>query len=193
MKNLLSIPAIFLALAAPAFAEGAHDAGHGGAHGGGHAMGHSPAKAAPMGAGQAGAAQDVTRTVQVIMREKDDGGMVFEPSEFAFETGDTIRFEIFNAGELEHEFVLDTPAGNRVHKDAMAQTDMAHDDPNALRLAAGARGEVIWAFTHAGRFEFACLILGHYESGMFGPIVVGGAETGSDPQAMPEHSPPVKP
>lgn len=193
MKNLLSISAIFLALAAPAFAEGTHGAGHGGAHGGEHVKGHSPAKTAPSGAGQAGTAQEVTRTVQVIMREQDDGSMVFDPSEFAFETGDTIRFEILNAGEMEHEFVLDTPAGNRVHKDAMAQTDMAHDDPNALRLAAGARGEVIWTFTHAGRFEFACLILGHYESGMHGPIVVGGAEAGGDPQAMPAQSTPVKP
>ena len=32
---------------------------------------------------------------------------------------------------------------------------------------------MIWTFTNAGTFEFACLIPGHYESGMHGPISVG--------------------
>jgi uncharacterized cupredoxin-like copper-binding protein len=39
-------------------------------------------------------------------------------------------------------------------------------------LDEGRSGEVIWTFSNAGTFEFACLIPGHYESGMHGPIVV---------------------
>jgi uncharacterized cupredoxin-like copper-binding protein len=50
--------------------------------------------------------------------------------------------------------------------------DMEHDDPNAKRLAVGERGELIWKFTKAGEFEFACLIPGHYEAGMHGKIIV---------------------
>jgi len=63
--------------------------------------------------------------------------------------------------------------GNAEHKKAMAEMEMEHDDPNSVRLDTGAAGEVIWTFTNAGTFEFACLIPGHYESGMHGPISVG--------------------
>ena len=41
-----------------------------------------------------------------------------------------------------------------------------------LRLVPGEEGEVIWSFTNTGSFEFACLIPGHYESGMRGDVVV---------------------
>jgi len=56
---------------------------------------------------------------------------------------------------------------------------MEHDDPNAVRLGAGDDVEIIWSFTNAGSLEFACLIPGHYESGMHGDVVVeavGGVE-----------------
>jgi uncharacterized cupredoxin-like copper-binding protein len=33
-------------------------------------------------------------------------------------------------------------------------------------------GELVWKFTKRGKFEFACLIPGHYEKGMFGKVVV---------------------
>ena len=57
--------------------------------------------------------------------------------------------------------------------------EMEHDDPNAMRLGAGEEGEIIWSFTTAGSLEFACLIPGHYESGMHGDVIVeavGGIE-----------------
>ncbi len=97
----------------------------------------------------------------------------FEPSEFDIHKGETIRFNVTNKGEIEHEFVIDTMEGNAEHKDAMAKMDMEHDDPNSIRLDEGGNGEVIWTFANAGTFEFACLIPGHYESGMHGPIMVG--------------------
>ena len=59
------------------------------------------------------------------------------------------------------------------HKDLMAKfPEMEHDDPNAIRLAAGKRGEIIWTFANDGEFTFACLIPGHYESGMKGTLKV---------------------
>jgi uncharacterized cupredoxin-like copper-binding protein len=33
-------------------------------------------------------------------------------------------------------------------------------------------GELIWRFTKAGEYEFACLIPGHREAGMHGKVVV---------------------
>ena len=37
---------------------------------------------------------------------------------------------------------------------------------------AGDDGEILWRFTNTGSFEFACLIPGHYEMGMHGPLTV---------------------
>ena len=42
-------------------------------------------------------------------------------------------------------------------------------DDNSLRTR---RGEIVWKFTKAGEFEYACLIPGHREAGMIGTIVV---------------------
>ena len=181
MKNLLLTTAIAFAFTAPAYASGSHDGGHDevkveetdghgghGDHGGeGHADEH-----AEMMIGKPGAAADVTRTIDVTMRETDDGEMLFAPTSLDIAKGETIRFNIMNKGELEHEFVIDTLAGNAEHKELMVKFDMEHDDPNSVRLDEGGSGEVIWAFSNAGTFEFACLIPGHYESGMHGPITV---------------------
>jgi uncharacterized cupredoxin-like copper-binding protein len=126
-----------------------------------------------MKVGVPGDPADVTRTIDVTMRETDDGRMLFEPRALDVEQGATIRFNVINAGALEHEFVIDTVEGNERHKKAMAEMEMEHDDPNSVRLDAGASGEVIWTFDNAGTFEFACLMPGHYEAGMHGPITVG--------------------
>ncbi|PYC46633.1 cupredoxin [Litorivita pollutaquae] len=169
MKNLLLTTAFSLALATPVFAAGTHGGGHGEAKAESHAADH----AAMMLVGQPGKAEGVDRTLEVSMRETDDGTMIFEPSTFEIQPGETIRFKVRNDGELEHEFVIDTIEQNVVHKAQMAQMDMEHDDPNSIRLDPGADGEVIWTFANEGTFEFACLIPGHYESGMHGPINVG--------------------
>ena len=182
MKYLLLTTALALTLSAPAFAAGSHSGEHGDAKADDHAVEHAAMMkdddhvedhAAMMMVGMPGTAKDVARTLDVTMRETDDGAMIFEPTSFEFELGETIRFKIRNDGELEHEFVLDTVEQNIVHKAMMAEYDMEHDDPNSIRLDAGAVGEVIWTFANAGTFEFACLIPGHYESGMHGPINVG--------------------
>ncbi len=164
MKNLLLSTSISLLLAAPAFAAGSHD--------GGHADDHGTTHADMMLMGMPGSADAVDRTIDITMRETDDGEMIFEPMAFDIEQNETIRFTVINKGELEHEFVIDTVDGNAEHKELMAQMDMEHDDPNSVRLDAGKSGEVIWTFANAGTFEFACLIPGHYESGMHGPITV---------------------
>ena len=53
---------------------------------------------------------------------------------------------------------------------------MEHDDPNSVRLDVAQTGEIIWSFTNAGSFEFACLIPGHYEAGMHSDVVVANAQ-----------------
>lgn len=44
--------------------------------------------------------------------------------------------------------------------------------PISIRLAPGARGEIIWTFANAAEFGFACLVPRHYDSGTTGGITV---------------------
>ena len=112
------------------------------------------------------------RIVQVVMREAD-GRMLYLPDRIIVRKGEQVRFQLRNNGAIDHEFVIGTVEENRRHMKAMeAHPDMAHDDPNAKRLKPKATGEIVWQFTRAGTFEFACLIPGHYQAGMVGTIVV---------------------
>lgn len=160
-----TLTAIALFSASSAFASGTHSHSHGDEAEGAHMD--------MMEVGMPGMMGTVDRTIDVIMRETDDGEMIFEPAQFDIKQGETIRFNVKNMGELEHEFVIDTLDGNAKHKELMAKFDMEHDDPNSIRLDPGQSGEIVWNFSNPGAFEFACLIPGHYESGMYGPISVG--------------------
>lgn len=180
MKTYLLTTALVLVLSAPAFAGGTHkgdhdkaeksDHGHAEKSDEGHAdKGHHD----QMAVGEPGNSADAGRTVEVVMRETDDGDMIFEPKLLKVKKGETVRFLVRNAGELEHEFVLDDHHGVMKHKAVMEKfPEMEHDDPNSVRLDPGKDGEVVWAFTNAGSFEFACLIPGHYAAGMKGDISV---------------------
>ncbi|MBF5079999.1 MAG: cupredoxin family protein [Paracoccus sp. (in: a-proteobacteria)] len=156
MKSLMlaTLVTLFPALA---LAEGTHEGGH---------------DEYAMGAPATEGAADM-ESVEISMRETDEGTMIFEPSELSFAPGETVRLVITNNGELEHEFVMDTAKTNAEHKEVMAKfPEMEHDDPNAVRLQPGETGEILWTFGKSGEFEFACLIPGHYESGMHGPLNV---------------------
>ncbi|WP_112809703.1 plastocyanin/azurin family copper-binding protein [Ensifer sp.] len=135
-----------------------------GTHGGGHEA---------MSIGQPGDAKNATQTVRVTMKETDDGKMIFTPASIKVRQGQTVRFALKNVGELEHEFVLDDKAQIQEHKVAMEKfPDMEHADANAIRLEPGKSGEIVWTFTNTGTFEFACLVPGHYDAGMHGPLEV---------------------
>lgn len=122
--------------------------------------------------GVPGDPKKVTRTVK-IMAHEGDGKMSFEPAQLRIKRGETVRFIVHNHGELEHELVIDTFEGNAKHKIEMQKNpDMEHDDPNAVRVKPKADGTIVWRFTRRGRFEYACLIPGHYEAGMKGVIIV---------------------
>ncbi|SDY81932.1 cupredoxin domain-containing protein [Citreimonas salinaria] len=131
---------------------------------------HSHDMARPVG--EPGSLAEVDRTVEIRMMETD-GGMGFDPEELVVSKGETVRFDVSNIGDLAHEIVLGTKKNNLAHKQEMADmAQMDHDDPNALRLAPGEEGEIIWTFSNDGTFQFACLIPGHMEAGMQGPIAV---------------------
>lgn len=159
MLNKLIIATAFAStvIAAPAFAGGTHAGGDN----------------KEMAYGKPGKADAVDRTVEIAMLETEDGDMIFDPGKIEVAKGETIRFAIDNEGVLEHEFVIGTREANQKHKGEMAMADdMKHADPNAIRLDEGEDGDIVWTFTKTGKFEFACLIPGHYEMGMHGPLIV---------------------
>ena len=159
MKRLLIATLGVLLATSVTYAGGSHDGGHG----------HDDM----MAVGKPGKAAHADRTIEIIMLEKDDGSMVFEPSVLNINKGETVRFRLTNKGDSVHEFVMDEHMGNMAHKKAMAKyPDMEHADPNAISLESGKSGEIVWTFSNAGEFEFAGMIPGHYEAGMRGDLTI---------------------
>jgi uncharacterized cupredoxin-like copper-binding protein len=123
--------------------------------------------------GEPGDPKAPARTVTIAMVEKDDGRMVYVPNAIEVKLGEQIRFVLENKGQVDHEFVLGTEGEIDEHALLMKKfPEMEHNDPNMKRVPPGAEGELVWHFTVAGEFDFACLIPGHIESGMFGSITV---------------------
>jgi len=123
--------------------------------------------------GELGDPAKPARTVEVVMKETDDGKMLFEPGSMTAKRGEQVRFVLKNEGQVDHEFMLATRAENDRHAIAMRKNpDMEHDDPNGRRVSPGKSGQIVWKFTRAGEFNFACLIPGHREAGMDGVVAV---------------------
>ena len=136
----------------------------------GQAKGHPGT--ATFSAGEPGNPKKPAKIIQVTMGESE-GKMLFVPVRLEIKKGDQIKFVLRNNGELEHEFVLASTADNLKHAEEMKKhPDMAHEEPNGRQLAPKRTSEIVWKFTKAGEFEYACLIPGHREAGMTGTIVV---------------------
>jgi uncharacterized cupredoxin-like copper-binding protein len=151
MKSLLTA---LLFLSAPAFAQ--HDHG-------------KPAAETPFG--RPGNPKAVSRTIEVDMSDK----LRFTPSLIEVKQGETIRFRAKNSGNTLHEMVLGTKADLKKHAEEMRKKPgMKHDAPYLTHVAPRKTGTIVWQFTRAGEFEFACLVPGHFEGGMIGQIKVTG-------------------
>ena len=155
------------------------DKGHG--HGGGH--GNS--------AGEPGKASEASRTIKIDMIENR-----YSIEAITVKAGETVRFVINNKGQLVHEFNIGTPAMHKGHqKEMMMMVEhgvleadkinhdkmkmdmgngktMEHNDPNSALLEPGKSQEIVWKFSKAGTFEFACNVPGHYDAGMVGEVQV---------------------
>lgn len=119
--------------------------------------------------GQEGDPRRVTRTIHVGMSD----AMRFDPAQIRVKAGETIRFVVANQGAVLHEMVLGTAEDLARHAELMKKfPGMEHDAPNIAHVKPRATGELVWQFTRAGEFRYACLVPGHYEAGMLGRIVV---------------------
>jgi uncharacterized cupredoxin-like copper-binding protein len=134
-----------------------------------------PGSALAHGSFAAGGPGDPAKPARVIEMKmlEGKGTMSYTLNRIEVVKGEQIRFVILNAGELDHEFMLDSVENNAKHKAAMEKNpEMEHDDPNGRRLEPKGTAEMLWKFDKVGSFEIACLIPGHYEAGMHGVVVV---------------------
>ena len=123
-------------------------------------------------AGQPGDPKKPFRVIEINMTD-GPGTMTYDPNRINVRKGEQIKFVLKNTGYLAHEFLIDSFENNAKHKIEMQKNpEMEHDDPNGKRVEPKKSAEILWRFTKAGTFEFACLIPGHYETGMKGVVVV---------------------
>lgn len=177
MKHLHELVAMSLiALGSAAFAHGDedHDKKSGAASHDDHAS----------ALGKAGDPKKVSRTVEITTSD----AMRFSPSSVAVKRNETIRFVLKNEGKLKHEMVLGTIKELKEHAALMLKfPEMEHADPNQASVEPGKTGELVWQFTKAGTFDFACLQAGHYEAGMKGQVMVAGAAAAVKAGGHAEH------
>ena len=119
--------------------------------------------------GKPGDPMKISRTVDVEMLD----AMRFSPANIMVKQGETIKFVVKNNGKVKHEMVLGTVKELKEHAALMQKfPEMEHADPNQVSVDPGNTGELIWQFTKAGTFDFACLQPGHFEAGMVGKVAV---------------------
>jgi len=139
--------------------------------------------------GSTGNAKDVTRIIKVIMYDNR-----YEPNLFKIKAGETIKFEIENAGDLVHEFNIANKMMHLKHQpemekmveneilladsidkkkmEQMSKIDktMAHSHNNSILLEPKQKGNIIWKFDNAVNIEIACNVPGHYQAGMIAKV-----------------------
>ena len=119
--------------------------------------------------GGPGRASEASRTVKVEALDE----LEFDPASLEVEAGETVTFEVTNAGENDHEFSLGDEAFHQEHDTEMAEDDsMMMDEDNAVSLVPGETKEITWTFPESGEIPFACHVAGHYDGGMVGRITV---------------------
>ena len=139
--------------------------------------------------GSKGNVADVTRVIRVVMYDN-----YYEPSSFQIKEGETIKFEVENAGMLVHEFNIANKMMHMKHQPEMikmaengillafsidkekmkkmAKMDksMGHSHSNSVLLEPKQKGDIIWKFNNAVNIEVACNVPGHYQAGMIAKV-----------------------
>ena len=139
--------------------------------------------------GSKGDETDVTRVIKVVMYDN-----YYEPSSFQIKEGETIKFEVENAGMLVHEFNIANKMMHMKHQPEMikmaengillafsidkekmkkmAKMDksMSHSHSNSVLLEPKQKRNIIWKFDNAVNIEVACNVPGHYQAGMIAKV-----------------------
>ena len=139
--------------------------------------------------GSLGKESEVSRIIKVIMYDN-----YYEPSSFQIKAGETIKFEVENAGMLVHEFNIANKMMHMKHQPEMAKMaengillafsidkekmkkmakmdkSMGHSHSNSVLLEPKQKGNIIWKFDNAINIEVACNVPGHYQAGMIAKV-----------------------
>ena len=139
--------------------------------------------------GSKGKDNEVSRIIKVVMYDN-----YYEPSSFQIKAGETIKFEVENAGKLVHEFNIANKMMHIKHQPEMlkmvengillafsidkekmkkmAKMDksMEHSHSNSVLLEPKQKGNIIWKFDNAVNIEVACNVPGHYQAGMIAKV-----------------------
>ena len=139
--------------------------------------------------GSKGNETDVTRVIKVVMYDN-----YYEPSSFQIKKGETVKFEVENAGMLVHEFNIANKMMHMKHQPEMVKMvengillafsidkekmkklakmdkSMGHSHSNSVLLEPKQKGDIIWKFDNAINIEVACNVPGHYEAGMIAEV-----------------------
>lgn len=177
-----AMSAFVMALSSAAYAHG--ESGHG------KAKAFDPSKVEEMPFGRAGNPNTAKRTIHIAMDDRmqfvaasaqsghrTDVGPGSAPhsmpGDIVVKRGDTVRFVVRNDGKVMHEMVIGRMKELKDHAELMRKfPGMEHDEPYMAHVAPGNKGEIVWQFTQAGEFHYACLIPGHMEAGMIARITV---------------------
>ncbi len=113
--------------------------------------------------------QPVSRTIQVETTDT----LRFVPDHLDVRVGETIAFEIRNAGNQPHEFFIGTPADQQQHEREMVEDGAPmHAEPGQIDVPTGKTVQLVYTFNDPGTLEYGCHIPGHYSAGMRGMITV---------------------
>ena len=128
------------------------------------------AACAPSGGGVSPTDQG-PRTVQVQMT--DD--LRFEPAQFTVRAGETVRFEVTNAGAMVHEFLIgDEAAQDGFEMEMSGASAMPHATDAGISVEPGGTETFEYTFGEVGQLLAGCHELGHYAGGMVATITVEG-------------------
>ena len=107
------------------------------------------------------------RTIEVTMTD----ALRFDPDVISVTTGETVRFEVTNEGEIVHEFLIGDEAAQAAFAEDMA-SDMNHDSAAGVSVEPGQTETFAYTFGEASDTLAGCHEPGHYEGGMVATITV---------------------
>jgi uncharacterized cupredoxin-like copper-binding protein len=87
--------------------------------------------------------------------------------------GETVRFEVTNAGAIQHEFFIGDADAQAAHEAEMVEMGgMAHDELNGISVGPGETKELEHTFGTPGEILIGCHEPGHYAGGMVATATV---------------------
>jgi uncharacterized cupredoxin-like copper-binding protein len=99
--------------------------------------------------------------------------MTFQPAAITVKQGETVIFDVRNAGEIAHEFFIGSATQQTEHEAEMKQMfAMGHDHATGVTVQGGQTEALRLSFPNTGTLEIGCHEPGHWAAGMRGTLTV---------------------